>query len=56
MQRQPFEEVAISREPGAASSFSRQRKILASNDFGKLPRCFIRIPLAFVILEQLDVY
>jgi hypothetical protein len=51
MMRQPSKNVAISPDPDAANSFSRQRKMLASSDFGKSSRCFIRIPLAFVIHE-----
>jgi hypothetical protein len=56
MQRQPFEEVAISPEPGAVSALGRERKMLASNNFRKPPHRFIRIHLAIVIHEQPVVY
>jgi hypothetical protein len=41
---------------GRGKFVQRQRKTLASSNFGKSPRCFSRIPLAFVIHEQLVVY
>jgi hypothetical protein len=56
MQGQPFEEVAISPEPGAVSALGRERKMLASNSFRKPPHRFIRIHLANVIYEQPVVY
>ena len=56
MQRQPFEEVAISPEPGAVSALGRERKMLASNNFRKPPHRFVRIHLAIVIHEQPVVY
>jgi hypothetical protein len=39
-QRQAFEEVAISPEPGAVSAFGGECKMLASNNFRKSPRFF----------------
>jgi len=56
MQRQPFEEVAISPEPGAVSALGRERKMLASNNFRKPSHRFIRIHLAIVIYEQPIVF
>ena len=56
MQRQPFEEVAISPEPGAVSALGRERKMFASNNFRKPPHRFVRIHLAIVIHEQPVVY
>jgi hypothetical protein len=56
LQGQPFEEVAISPEPGAVSALGRERKVLASNNFRKPPHRFIRIHLAIVIHEQPVVY
>ena len=55
-QRQPFEEVAISPEPGAASALGREFKMLASNNFRKSPHRFVRIQLAVLIHEQAVVY
>jgi hypothetical protein len=55
-QRQPFEEVAISPEPGAASALGRERKMLASNNLGKSPHRFGSVHLAVVIHEQPVVY
>jgi len=56
MQRQPFEEVAISPEASAANALGRERKILASNNFRKSPHRFVRIHSAIVIHEQPVVY
>jgi len=56
MQRQPFEEVAISPEPGTVGPLCRERKMLASNNFRKPPHRFVRIHLAIVIHEQPVVY
>ena len=55
-QRQPFEKVAISPEPGAASALGRECKMLASNNFRKPLHCCVRIHLAVVIHEQPVVY
>jgi len=55
-QRQPFEEVAISPEPGAASALGCECKMLASNNFRKPPHRFIRFLLAIVTYEQPVVY
>ena len=55
-QRQPFEEVAISPEPGAASALGRECKMLASNNCRKAPHRFVSIHLADVIHEQPAVY
>jgi hypothetical protein len=56
MQRQPFEEIAISPEPGALGALCRKRERFASNNFRKPPHCFIRIHLAVSIHEQPVVY
>jgi hypothetical protein len=56
MQRQPFEEVAISPEPGRVGPLCRERKILAANNFRKSPHRLIRIYLAIAIFEQPVVY
>jgi len=55
-QRQPFEEVAISREQGAPSAPGREWKMLASSTFRKPLHRFVRIHRAFVIHEQAVVY
>jgi hypothetical protein len=39
--RQPFEEVAISPEPGAESAPGREHRMLASNNFRRLPRRWV---------------
>ena len=46
MQRQPFEEVAISPEPGTVSTLCREHKIFASNNFRELPHHVVRCHLA----------
>jgi hypothetical protein len=46
MERQRFEEVAISPEPGTVSAFRLERKMFASNHLRKSPHCFIGIHLA----------
>ncbi len=56
MQREPFEEVAISPEPGAVSALGCECKMLASNNFRKPPHRFVGIHLAIVIHEQPVVY
>ena len=56
MERQRFEEVAISPEPGTVRTLRRERKMFASNYFRNSPHCFIRIHPAIVIYEQLVVY
>ena len=56
MQRQPYEALAISPEPGAVSALGRERKMLASNNFRKPSHRFIRIHLAIVIYEQPIVF
>jgi hypothetical protein len=56
MQRQPFEGVAISPEPGTVSTLCRERKMFASNNFRKPPQRFVGIRLAIVIHEQPVVY
>jgi len=56
MQRQPFDEVAGSPVPGAASALGRELQDVASNDFRKPPDCFIGIHLAIVIQEQFVIY
>ena len=49
MQRQAFEEVVISPEPGAVGALRGERKMFVSNSFRKSPPRFIRIHLAIVI-------
>ena len=56
MQREAFEEVAISVEPIAVSALGRECKILASNNVPKSPHRFIRVHLAILIHEQPVVY
>ena len=56
MQGQPFEEVAISPEPGAVGAPGRERKVFASNNFRKPLHRFVGIHLAIVIHEQAVVY
>jgi hypothetical protein len=56
MQGQPFEEVAISPEPGAVGALGRERKVFASNNFRKPLHRFVGIHLAIVIHEQAVVY
>jgi len=56
MQRQPFDEMATSPEPGAVIAFCRECKVFASNNFRKPLPCFVRIHLAVVIHEQTVVY
>jgi len=56
MQRQPFEEVEISPEPGAASALARECKMLVYNNFRRSPYRFIRIHLPIAIHEQPVVY
>ena len=56
MQRQPFEEVAISPEPGTISALGCECKIFASNDFLKSPHGFIGLHLGVLIYEQSVVY
>ncbi len=56
MERQPFEEVAISPESGPVSTLRRERNIFASNHFHKSPHRFTGIHPAIVIYEQLVVY
>ena len=56
MQRQPFEEVAISPEPGAVGALGRERKVFALNNFRKSPHRFVGIHLAIAIHEQAVVY
>jgi hypothetical protein len=56
MQRQPFEEVAISPQPDTVSALGRERKVFALNNFRKSPHRFVGIHLANVIHEQLVVY
>jgi hypothetical protein len=55
-QRQPFEEVAISPEPGTLFAPGRERKMLASNNFRKPPHWFGSVHLDIVIHEQPVVY
>jgi hypothetical protein len=55
MQRQPFEELAISPKPSAVSAPGRERKMLASNNLGKSPHRSGSIHFAIVIHEQLVV-
>ncbi|MGD1083572.1 MAG: hypothetical protein ABSA47_02335 [Verrucomicrobiota bacterium] len=52
IQRQPFEEVAISPDPGALSALGRERKVFVSNNFRKPPHRFFGVHLAIVIHEQ----
>jgi hypothetical protein len=56
MNRQPFEEVAISPEPDAAGALQGECKMLALNNFRKPLDRFIRVQLAIVIHEQPVVY
>lgn len=56
MRRRPFEEVAISPEPGAVSASGRERKMFASNNFRKPSHRFVGIHWADVIHEQPVVY
>ena len=49
MQRQPFEEAALSPERRGASALGRERKILASNNFRKAPHWFGSVHLDIVI-------
>jgi hypothetical protein len=56
MERQPFEEVAISPESGPVSTLRRERNIFASNHFHESPHRFTGIHPAIVIYEQLVVY
>ena len=56
MQRQSFKEVAISPVPGSASALGRECEMLASNNFRKSPRRFVRIHLAIVIHQQPVIY
>jgi hypothetical protein len=56
MQREPFDEVAISPEPGAVSALGRERKVFLLNNFRKSPHRFFGIRLAIVIHEQPVVY
>jgi hypothetical protein len=53
MQRQPFEEFAVSPEPSAVSAPGRERKILVSNNFRKPPLRFARIPMAIAYTNNL---
>jgi hypothetical protein len=46
-QRQPFEEVAISPEPGVATALGCEFKMLASNNFRKTLHYFVRFYLAW---------
>jgi len=55
-QRQPFEEVAISREPGAVRPFCRDRKMLAWNNLCNSLHRLASIHLDIVIHEQAVVY
>jgi hypothetical protein len=56
MQWQPFEEVAISPEPGAVGALGRESKVFASNNLRKPPHRFVGIHLAISIHEQPVVY
>jgi hypothetical protein len=56
MERQTFEEVAISPESGPTSTLRRERNIFASDCFRKSPHCFSGIHPAIVIYEQLVLY
>ena len=56
MQGQPFEEVAVSPEPGAVSAPGRERKVFASNHFRKPPRRIVGTHLAILIYKQPVVY
>jgi hypothetical protein len=56
VQRQPFDEAAISPEPGAVIALRCECKVFASNNFRKPLHCFVRIFLAVLIHEQPVVY
>jgi hypothetical protein len=56
MQRQRFEEVAISPEPGEVNALCRECKMFVSNNFHTSPQCFVRIYLAILIHQQPAVY
>jgi hypothetical protein len=56
MQRQPFEEVAISPELGTVSPCGCKRKVFTANDFLQSPHRFIGIHLTILIHEQSVVY
>jgi hypothetical protein len=56
MQRQPFEGVAISPEPGTASALCREREMFASNNSRKFPHRSVRIHSAILIHEQPVAY
>ncbi len=55
MQRNGFEELAMSPEAGAIIGLGRQCKVLVASNFRKLPHRFIRVQLALVD-EELVVY
>jgi hypothetical protein len=52
MQRQPFDEAAISPDPGAVIALCRECKVVVSNNFLKSLHRFVPIHLAIVIYEQ----
>jgi hypothetical protein len=56
MQRQCFEEVAVSPEPGTLGPLFCEGKLLPSNNVPKSPHPFIRCRLAIVIYKQPVVY
>jgi hypothetical protein len=56
LQRQAFDEVAISPKPDAVSALGRECKVFASNNFRKSPHRFVGVHLAIVIHEQPVVY